>query len=1080
MILNKPKCNLCQNTIRKNIQPLKCKKCSSLFHKKCAKIKKNESLSPGSFCCSHCISKNQNSCFADESLNNNTNAPALQTSINAEQLNSLFCGNNDCENQDCNTPNSYNFDEKYIEIDSTNMLNFDQNNSNSFFVISINIRSLANTLNFCKLQAFVGNLNPKPDIIAVTETWIKNNKPGPYNTLNNYNFISNSRVLTSGGGVGFYVKSCYKFTVIDEMTKMNEKNFESIFIKLELPCGNLLCGNIYRSPTTSKSSTKIFLDNLLECLDICNKTSKRCFITGDFNYDLGDQNNIHVSNFVELMLECHYFPVINKPSRITDSSATVIDHIWTNLHSHQIKSGAILSPLSDHLPVYMSINLQKHFPFTLQQKRFFTSQNITKFNQELKEIDILPILCEKDTNSAFKLLMTDYKAVFENSFPLLPINAKTKCSQPWFDKDLQLLSVEKNKAFKKFLLKKSFFNRVKFNKTRNLYNRALLKKKQSYYNDIFQKFKNNLKETWKNINKQLGKCKSTIFTSLKINNELISDSEKISNHFNDYFVSVASNLVSNLPLTSFKFEDYLPCSSMQSIYFYPTNLIEMKRLLGSLKPKTSAGVDEIPPCIIKSTPDNILLALTHIFNLSLEKGEFISEFKTAKVIPIHKKDSLSNVSNYRPISLLCTMSKLLERLVYNRILSYLNKENFFFENQFGFRKNHSTCHATTLLVESIADAFENRKSVLGLFLDLSKAFDTIDHKILLSKLWHYGIRGVAHQWLCSYLSNRMQLVEINGVCSETKPIKFGVPQGSIIGPLLFSIYVNDFNKCLTMGKCFMYADDTNVFFQDKCYKSLYATAQEQLLNIENWLLANRLSLNIDKTHFLVFRTPHTTPPSHNLTLSIRNQPISLKSQTKFLGILFDRHLSWKPHMEFVLRKICIGYGTVKKISKYFNKKTLLLLYDTLITSHIRYCITTWYYGNKSTALKIQRIANKFIRIIYNLHYRDSVTNIMQENNIMTIDQLSNLEMACFMHKYTKNKLPNSFNNYFSKNLLNGNNKSITRTQSQFFPLYCRLELTKQSLKYKGPFTWNKIPLDIKQINSYEKFRKTLQIHLTQK
>ena len=165
-----------------------------------------------------------------------------------------------------------------------------------------------------------------------------------------------------------------------------------------------------------------------------------------------------------------------------------------------------------------------------------------------------------------------------------------------------------------------------------------------------------------------------------------------------------------------------------------------------------------------------------MFNLSLAGGEFISDFKTAKVAPIHKKGSITNVCNYRPISLLCSMSKILEKLIYNRVVLFLKKQNFFYKYQFGFRKNHSTSHTTSLLIENIAEAFKNKEHVLGIFLDLSKAFDTIDHKILLSKLWHCGIHGVAHDWFCSYLSNRKQLVEINNICSNTKSIKYGVPR----------------------------------------------------------------------------------------------------------------------------------------------------------------------------------------------------------------------------------------------------------------------------------------------------------------
>ena len=235
------------------------------------------------------------------------------------------------------------------------------------------------------------------------------------------------------------------------------------------------------------------------------------------------------------------------------------------------------------------------------------------------------------------------------------------------------------------------------------------------------------------------------------------------------------------------------------------------------------------------------------------------------------------------------------------------------------------------------------------------------------------------------------------------------------------------SNSLTSGNCTMYADDTNVFLKNKCYEELYKIANQELINIDNWLSANRLILNTDKTHYMLFRTAKTKPPSNNLTLATRNNCVSQQSKTRFLGIIFQKHLSWKPHMKFILKKLCITYGTIKKISKYFDKYIILLLYNYLIISHIRYGIGTWYNGNKTTVQKIQQIVNKFIRMIFGLHHRASVTNIMKDNGIMTIDQINKLELCSFIYKYTKNLLPPCFFNLFQHNIVGNDSQVNTRS-----------------------------------------------------
>ena len=313
------------------------------------------------------------------------------------------------------------------------------------------------------------------------------------------------------------------------------------------------------------------------------------------------------------------------------------------------------------------------------------------------------------------------------------------------------------------------------------------------------------------------------------------------------------------------------------------------------------------------------------------------------------------------------------------------------------------------------------------FLNWSKAFDTINYNVLFSKLHYYGIRGCALNWFQSYLSYRLQQVEYRSNLSSPCHLSHGFPQGFILGPLLFLIYVNNFQNGLQKGKALMFADDTTIFFQYKRLSELTSTANTQLKNVNEWLIANKLSLNITKTNYVIFQTPHCKQTTKQLNIILNNHALQRNSDTKFL-----------------LKKITSSIYCIKKIKPFLDRKTLLLLYHTLVKSHILYCITSWCFGNETMINKLQCAVNKLMRSIFNVGKRQTVSHVMKDNNLLTIRQIRDLKIATFVHKFTNKLLPLPFDHSTFKITKN------TRSQSSLYPSFCRVHITKQAMRYKGP------------------------------
>ena len=478
------------------------------------------------------------------------------------------------------------------------------------------------------------------------------------------------------------------------------------------------------------------------------------------------------------------------------------------------------------------------------------------------------------------------------------------------------------------------------------------------------------RKTWKVINELRGKSKNQIKPSFIIDNKRIMDRRIIAAKFNEYFNSIATNLnenIADLDLSDCKFksfEDYLHTPVENSMVLFSSTTNEVMDIISELDNNKSS---DIPVRIIKKASHVISPILSNHFNLLMNDGVFPDVLKVGKVTPIYKKEDPESLENYRPISTLPVFGKIFEKIIYTRLYNFLQSQNTLHENQFGFRQNHSTSHALNYSVAHINSCIKRKQHVLGIFIDLSKAFDTIDHNKLLFKLDRYGIRGMAHQLLKSYLSNRIQYTAVLGEKSDKLTIKYGVPQGSVLGPLLFLIYVNDIINCHTNGDFILFADDTNIFVEGPTPEAVYKKANALLRSLYTYMTHNKLHINMGKCCFIHFKPCRPNKDEFiQDTYELKINECSLKkvTSTKFLGVTIDDKLSWGPHIKDLKRKLNFAISTLSRIKSCIPESLHKDLYYTLFESHLSYCISVW--GNipqyQMNALHV--IQKKCIRILF--------------------------------------------------------------------------------------------------------------------
>ena len=965
---------------------------------------------------------------------------------------------------DENLPNMLN--SKYFNIDEFQNISMSQ----KFKIFHSNVNGLSS--HHDDLHMMLTQTNSDFDVINITETSENKESSFPTNiSLDGYNYPYTTATKFSKGGVAIYVKNCYTSFKREKLCHSND-HFETVWVEITQDNSkNILLGCIYRHPGSDSS---VLTDHLYEILLSTAKENKHIFISGDFNIDLLKYDTITKNkDFLDMMTSNGFLPHIIHPTRITDTSATVIDNIFSNACFSESTSGNILIELADHLSQFLYISLHKNV--AKQTKTPTYKHDYSKFNERsfLDDISIQQWNCElDDVNKAFDDFSWRLKGCVDRHAPLKKLNKKqTKLqSKPWLTKDILNQIKEINKLFTK--LKKNPLDiivqdRYKF--LRNKITDNIRKSKKDYYNKFFDDNVNNLKKTWKGIKDLLHQKKSSEISQINQNDINITDSTKIAKTFNNFFVNVGPNCEKKIPKSHKNPLSYMGRPNPNVLLLSPTTPEEISNIIINLDSNKSSGPTIIPIKLLKIA--NVLLCrqISSIINTSFTSGTFPDSAKMANVIPIHKKGSTLDTNNYRPISLLSIFSKIFEKSMYQRLNNFLEVNEIIYPNQFGFRKSRSTQHSLIQIVDAINKTIDKGFYGCGIFIDLSKAFDTVNHKILLDKLDHYGIRNESLNWFKSYLSNRKQFVTINQSQSDPLLITCGVPQGSVLGPLLFLIYINDLPSISNKLEFFLFADDTNIYYESNDLTNLEKTINKELKKLYQWLCSNRLALNIDKTNFVLFHSLHKTIDKP-VTITINKKAISQANYVKYLGVLIDSNLSWKFHINELCKKISKTIGVLYKIRQLVNSHILSNLYYAMIYPFLIYGINVWGSASNQLLNPLLLLQKKFLRMKtfndqYNeLHQLPHSNPLFSSEKVLQIYDIYKLQLGKFVFESINNIGPTQFHNIFNPVTTVHQHNTRYGSSGNFFITHARTsQYGLNNIKNSGTRLWFSLPISIKKI-----------------
>ena len=918
------------------------------------------------------------------------------------------------------------------------------------FCISQNIRSLEK--NIRSLEEFVDN-HVTCKVIGLQEIWkvttspkLKGFQPIYYKTRSYHQTKSNSKY----GGVAFYVRNGLKYKQLE--VPFTEQVFEALGIVLETGNTEIQIINIYSHPKTDKDTFARYI----KLLPLSKE--KKTIIMGDMNFDIMKNENLDIT---ECLLERGLASFIDQPTRVNEISSTCLDHIYSNMDG---ESYIFETDITDHMTTAITFSTstkKKHNSRnndTSNQKPMHDKRSLEYLRRYLTQVDWNE-LYEDNTIQAFDKFEKIFYEATQVCCPVIKNKKFKKPLSPWMTKGLMVSRKMKDKLYRKARKDKKPEKFEHYKKYKYLYMKLCRNAKALHYKKQFDYARTDVKKIWSLANEVTGrpvkKGGEQVIGPLDGCNSDLETAETFNNHFTD----IAPKLSKALPASKKHFKDYLPPidETISPMRFWHVYADEVDNIIENMKAKTSFSHDWCSNKQIKYIKNEISHPLSHLINISLQTNYIPEQWKEAKVCPIFKGGDHTSPDFYRPISILPSFSKILEKAVANQIYAYLDKNKLFYPFQHGFRPNHSTEDLLLKLTEQIFNARNCKKHMISIFVDFKKAFDCADIEILLEKVKHYKL---PHEWLRSYLTRRRQYTQINNTKSDKRDVLIGVPQGSILGPLLFLIAISDLPRSSEFLSL-LYADDTTLNLIGDDLDLLVKKANQLLEGTVEWCFANKMTLHPKKTKWMIFS--HSNTKEKLILQGTEIERIMDNSSFKLVGVHIDPKLTWKSHISHIRAKIGQAMSLIIRSKNTLTKKIKILLYKALIQSQLEYCLPVWGNALESHIEPLNVMQRKAIRIVTEANYNSHTEPLFHQIKALTIKDLYLLRCARIGLKITKNRANDSLMSCFR---VANNEISSTRSENGigkklYVPLP-RIGLTKRLPQFQIPAVWNALPDKYKQ------------------